>query len=86
MESPVKMSVKSKNLFNFPPQGSYDTDLAEDMARKKQMFGSEDVTLKESNSEETNTRILRRIMKVTFDQVSELAHYKEMLDSLSLRR
>ena len=24
---------------------------------------------------------MRRIMKVTFDGVSELAHYKEMLDS-----
>ena len=37
------MSVQSKNLFNFPPQGSYDKDVAafmeQQMLLMKQMFG-----------------------------------------------
>ena len=39
------MSVKSKNLFNFPPQGFYDEDVAAFMAQQqlmmKELFGED---------------------------------------------
>ena len=44
------MSVKSKNLFNFPAQGSYDEDVAAFMVQQKlmmkEMFGEESPLLK----------------------------------------
>ena len=48
--SPVSMSVQSKNLFNFPPQGSYDKDVIAYMEQQKlmmkEMFGEENPLLK----------------------------------------
>ena len=44
------MSVQSKNLFNFPPQGSYDKDVAAYLVQQKlvmkEMFGEESPLLK----------------------------------------
>ena len=44
------MSVQSKNLFNFPPQGSYDKDVIAYMEQQKlmmkEMFGEENPLLK----------------------------------------
>ena len=44
------MSVKSKNLFNFPAQGSYDEGVAAFMVQQKlmmkEMFGEESPLLK----------------------------------------
>ena len=46
----MSVNVKSQNLFNFPPRGCYDSDVAEYMAQRKlmvkQLFGEEDVSLK----------------------------------------
>merc|ERR1711953_994554 len=79
------MSVKSKNLFNFPAQGSYDEDVAAFMVQQKlmmkEMFGEESPLLKESDSEEANTGILRRYMKVSFEKLLEVPHYQKVLAS-----
>ena len=98
------MSVKSKNLFNFPAQGSYDEDVAAFMAQeelmKKELSGEESGpflkwvelwlydgqnvisnTCREHNSEEVNTGILRKYMKVSFEKLLEVPHYQKILAS-----
>jgi len=79
------MSVQSKNLFNFPAQGSYDKDVAAFIVQQKEMmkemFGEEGPLFKESNSEEVNTGILRGYMEKSFEMLAEDPHYKKILAS-----